>query len=111
MQPTVNPENTEALLSARKYKTRTVRGLKLFEKEIQVSKEAKYLGVVLVSKLNWSRHLGETREERSLSPIETEGEPSEQREGWDQIKSVGCTRQYCAHDWYMGSLYDGHVSS
>ena len=34
-----------------------VSGLKLLGKEIKVSKEAKYLGVVLDSKLNWRRHL------------------------------------------------------
>ena len=37
--------------------TRPVAGLKLSEKEIKVSKKAKYLGVVLDSILNWTRHL------------------------------------------------------
>ena len=41
---TVNLEKVEAVLFTRKYKTRPVTGLKLFKKEIKVSKEAKYLG-------------------------------------------------------------------
>ena len=56
VQLTVNPEKAEAVLFTRKYKTMQVTGLKLFEKEIKVSKEAKYLSVVFDSKLNWSRH-------------------------------------------------------
>ena len=48
VQLRVNPEKAEAaLFFTRKYKTRPVTGLKLFEKEIKVLKEAKYLGVVL----------------------------------------------------------------
>ena len=35
---TVNPEKAEAVLFPRKYKTRPVSGLKLFGKEIKVSK-------------------------------------------------------------------------
>ena len=57
MRLTVNPEKAEVVLFTRKYKTSPVSGLKLFGKEIKVSKEAKYLGVVLDSKLNWSKHL------------------------------------------------------
>ena len=57
MQLTINPEEAKALLFTRKYKTSRISGLKLFGKEIKVSKEAKYLRVVLDSKLNWSRHL------------------------------------------------------
>ena len=53
----VNAKKAEAVLYTRKYKTSPVSGLKLFRKEIKVSKEAKYLGVVLDSNLNWSRHL------------------------------------------------------
>ena len=51
MQLTVNLEK-EAVFSTRKYKARPVSGLKLFGKEIKSSKYAKYLGVVLDSKLN-----------------------------------------------------------
>ena len=57
VQLTINPEKAEAVRFTRKYKARPVRVLKLFEKGIKVSKEAKYLGVVLDSKSNWSRHL------------------------------------------------------
>ena len=57
MQLTVNPEKAEAVHFTRKYKTRPVTGLKLFGKEIKVSKEAQYLGVVPDSKPNWSSHL------------------------------------------------------
>ena len=52
VQLTVNPEKPEAVLFTRNYKTRPVSGLKLFGKEIKISKDAKYLGVVLDSKLN-----------------------------------------------------------
>ena len=45
------------MLFTRKYKTRPVTGLKLFDEHIKASKEAKYLGVALDSKLNWSSHL------------------------------------------------------
>ena len=62
MQLTVNPEKAEAVLFTKKYKTRPVSGLKLFGKEIKVSKKAKYLGVVLDSKLNWGKHLEHARE-------------------------------------------------
>ena len=55
VQLTVNPEKAEAVLFTRKY--RPVTGPKLFEKEIKFSKKAKYLGVILYSKLNWNRHL------------------------------------------------------
>ena len=57
MQLTVNPEKSVAMLFARKYKTSAVSGLKLFGKKVKLSKEAKYLGVVLDSKLIWSRQL------------------------------------------------------
>ena len=57
MQLTVNPEKAEAVLFTRKYNTKPVIGLKLFDKEIRASNEAKYLGVILDSKLNWSSHL------------------------------------------------------
>ena len=40
---TVNPEKAEAELFTRKYNTKPVTGLKLFEKKIKVSKEAKNL--------------------------------------------------------------------
>ena len=52
MQLTFNPEEAKAVLFTRKYKTRPVSGLKLFGKEIKFSKEAKFLGVLLDSKLN-----------------------------------------------------------
>ena len=48
VQLTVNPEKAKAVLFTRKYRTRPVSGLKLFGKEIKVSKQAKYLGMVLV---------------------------------------------------------------
>ena len=57
VQLTINTEKAEAVLFTRKYKTRPVAGLKLFDKEKKASKEAQYLGVVLDSKLNWSSHL------------------------------------------------------
>ena len=57
VQLTVNSEKAEAVLFTRKYKTSPVSGLKLFGKELKVSKEAKNIGVVLDSKLNWSRYL------------------------------------------------------
>ena len=53
----MHPEKAKAGLFTRKYKTRSVTGLKLFQKEIKVSKKTKYLGVVLDSKLNWTSHL------------------------------------------------------
>ena len=52
MQPTVNPEKAVAVLFIRKYKTWPMSDLMLFGKEIKVSKETKYLGVVLDFKLN-----------------------------------------------------------
>ena len=57
VQLTINPENTEAVLFTRKYEASPVIGLKQLKKEIKVSKEAKYLGVVLDSKLIWNRRL------------------------------------------------------
>ena len=61
VQLTVNPEKAEALLFTRKYKTSPASGLKLFGKEIKVSKEANYPGLdtgdVLDSNFNWSRRL------------------------------------------------------
>ena len=57
VQLTVNPEKAEAMLFTRKFKTKPVTGLKLFDKEMKASKEAKYLGIVLDSKLNWGSHL------------------------------------------------------
>ena len=57
VQLTVNPEKVEAVLFTRKYKTSPLSGLKLSGKEIKVSKEAKYFGVALDSKLNCCRHL------------------------------------------------------
>ena len=53
----VNIEKKGAAIFTTKYKTRPVTRLKLFDKEIKASKEAKYLGVVLDSKLKWSSHL------------------------------------------------------
>ena len=49
VQLTVHPEKAEAMVFTRKYKTISVTGLKLFDKEIKASKEAEYLGIVLDS--------------------------------------------------------------
>ena len=52
MQLTVNQEKAEAVFFTGC--TRSVAGIKLFQKEVKVSKEVKYLRVVLAFKLNWS---------------------------------------------------------
>ena len=57
VQITVNPGKDEVVLITRKYKTKPVTGLNQFQKEVKVSKEAKYLGIVLDYIQNWSKHL------------------------------------------------------
>ena len=52
----VNPEKTELVVSARKYKTARVTGPVFCEKRLQAAQSVKYLGVILDRKLNWAEH-------------------------------------------------------
>ena len=72
---------------------RPVTGLNLFETEIKVSKEARYLGVVLESKLNWSSHLEYACGKVTQAYIGPARKPSDKSGGWGRITSVGCQRE------------------
>ncbi|XP_043465741.1 uncharacterized protein LOC122500735 [Leptopilina heterotoma] len=54
-----NPGKTEAVIYTRRYKWKASRSLVLSGKELQLTEQAKYLGVILDSKLVWKKHLEE----------------------------------------------------
>lgn len=53
----VNPTKTELVMFTQKRALGPYRLPRLFNTELQLSSEVKYLGVILDSKLNWSNHL------------------------------------------------------
>lgn len=53
----VNPTKTELVMFTQKRTLGPYRLPKLFDTELQLADEVKYLGVILDSKLNWSSHL------------------------------------------------------
>ena len=55
----VNPDKTELVLFTRRNKIQPFRPPKLSGKELSLSPEAKYLGVILDSRLNWKRNIEE----------------------------------------------------
>ena len=55
----VNPEKTELVLFTRKYKMEAFKLPILNGVELKLSKEAKYLGIYLDSKLSWKRNIEE----------------------------------------------------
>ena len=55
----VNPDKTEVMVFTRKYKWDKTCQLKLNGKALKLSKEVKYLGVTMDSKLTWGRYLDE----------------------------------------------------
>lgn len=57
----VNPSKTELVLFTRKYKIPPFRKPKMDGQELTLSNEAKYLGIILDSKLTWKRNTEERR--------------------------------------------------
>ena len=53
----VNPDKTEVMVFTRKYKWDKTCQLTLNGKALKLSKEVKYLGVTMDSKLTWGKHL------------------------------------------------------
>jgi len=48
---------TLMILFTRKYKPETLRPITFYGHQLELSKQVKYLGVVLDSKLNWKEHV------------------------------------------------------
>jgi len=53
----VNPSKTEIILFTRKYKPDTLRAITFYGQQLLLTKQVKYLGVILDSKLNWKEHV------------------------------------------------------
>lgn len=53
----VNPRKTEMILFTRKYKVENLRAPSLYNVELKLSSEVKYLGVIIDRKLNWGSHV------------------------------------------------------
>jgi len=51
----VNPGKTELILFTRKYKPEVVKTITFYGEQLQLTKQVKYLGVILDSKLNWKQ--------------------------------------------------------
>jgi len=56
-QLSVNPSKTEMVLFTRKYKIEMMKNIIFYQQELTCSKQVKYLGVILDSKLNWKVHV------------------------------------------------------
>ena len=56
---TVNPSKTELVLFTNKRNKKLPTNPTLFNKELSLSTSAKYLGIILDSKLNWNKHVTE----------------------------------------------------
>ena len=52
----VNPGKTDVVIFTRRYKWSTTRTLVLKWQRLEISKRAKYLGVILYNKLTWKEH-------------------------------------------------------
>ena len=55
----VNPNKTELVLFTRKYKVPDFKLPKMDGRTLALSKETKYLGIILDSKLSWKRNVEE----------------------------------------------------
>ncbi|XP_047990715.1 uncharacterized protein LOC125229817 [Leguminivora glycinivorella] len=63
---TVNPNKTELVMFTNKRNLGNFRLPRLFNTELQLSTEVKYLGVLLDNKLNWSNHLNSKIEKATV---------------------------------------------
>ena len=63
----VNPTKTELIMFTQKRALGSYRLPKLFNTELQLSTEVKYLGVTLDNKLKWNRHLDNTTNKASIT--------------------------------------------
>ena len=56
MQLSINPEKTEMILFPRRYKPDDVNDIKFYGKTLMLTKQVKYLGVLLDHKLSFRDH-------------------------------------------------------
>ena len=57
MALSVNPNKVNVILFTNRYKVKPITGLTLSECGVHLVREAKYLGVIMDSRLNWNRHV------------------------------------------------------
>jgi ribonuclease HI len=57
MQLSINPEKTEFILFTRRYKPDDVKDIKFYGKSLMLTKQVKYLGVLLDHKLSFKNHV------------------------------------------------------
>ena len=64
----VNPSKTDAVIFTKRYKWSTTSTLELEKQRLEISKSAKYLGVILDNKLTWKDHI-ENKSNKFISTL------------------------------------------